>query len=286
MVNSDYPKASFSSGYKHLTPELTVYKNSFAYRWNLYKGLDSTLKFIQYDYKKNSGKSLSDTSLSFSLKNTHKKFLWDFLLAKHSAQDDFLSASLDLNYHFDGLALGVKSRYHNKTIQTPKLQENGLESSVDVSLRKVLTQRIQVALNYKNSDYTEQNGRKIGQSEQFQISSDYLLRTGYPDIKFNAYLNYNSYDEVVKNILPKNFTELGSQFSIGSSSQNTIHNSWRPFATLGIAMNNHYDLGTTVSIGLSGSVKGADHLSLMFDYSKGIDAIAKPYYGFHLGYKF
>ncbi len=286
MVNSDYPRASFSSSYKHLTPELTVYKNSFAYRWNLYKGLDSTLKFIQYDYKKNSGKSLSDTSLSFSLKNTHKKFLWDFLLAKHSAQDDFLSASLDLNYHFDGLALGVKSRYHNKTIQTPKLQENGLESSVDVSLRKVLTQRIQVALNYKNSDYTEQNGRKIGQSEQFQISSDYLLRTGYPDIKFNAYLNYNSYDEVVKNILPKNFTELGSQFSIGSSSENTIHNSWRPFATLGIAMNNHYDLGTTVSIGLSGSVKGADHLSLMFDYSKGIDAIAKPYYGFHLGYKF
>ena len=40
-------------------------------------------------------------------------------MAKHSGQDDFLSASLDLNYHFDGLALGVKSRYHNKTIQTP-----------------------------------------------------------------------------------------------------------------------------------------------------------------------
>jgi len=286
MVNSDYPRASFSSSYKHLTPQVTAYKNSFMYRWNLYKGLDSTLKFTQYDYSKNSGKSLSDKSLSFSLKNSHKKFLWDVMLAKHSSQNDFLSASLDLNYHFDGLALGVKSRYHNKTIQTPKLQENGLESSVDVSLRKVLSQRIQVALNYKSSDYSEQNGREIGQSEQFQISSDYLLRTGYPDIKFNAYMNYNRYDEVVKNILPRNFTELGSQFSIGTSSPNTIHNSWRPFATFGVAINNHYELGTSVSMGFTGSLKGADSLSLMFDYSKGIDAIAKPYYGFHLGYKF
>ena len=286
MVNSDYPRASFSSSYKHLTPQVTAYKNSFMYRWNLYKGLDSTLKFTQYDYKKNSEKSLSDKSLSFSLKNSHKKFLWDVMLAKHSGKNDFLSASLDLNYHFDGLALGVKSRYHNKTIQTPKLQENGLESSVDVSLRKVLSQRIQVALNYKNSDYSEQNGREIGQSEQFQISSDYLLRTGYPDIKFNAYINYNRYDEVVKNILPRNFIELGSQFSIGTSSQNTIHSSWRPFATFGVAINNHYELGTSVSMGFTGSLKGADSLSLMLDYSKGIDAIAKPYYGFHLGYRF
>jgi Tfp pilus assembly protein PilF len=286
MVNSDYPKASFSSAYKHLTPQLSLYKNSLAYRWNFYKGLNSTIKFTQYDYKKSSGKSLSDSSFSFSLKNSHKKFLWDVMLAKHLGQEDFLSASLAFNYNFDGLALGVKSSYHNKTTQTPRLQENGLESSVDMSLRKVLTQRIQVALNYKNSNYTEQNGREVGQSEQFQISSDYLLRAGYPDMRFNTYLNANRYDEVVKNILPKNFIEVGSQFSIGGSSQNTTHNSWRPFATLGIAINNHYELGTSVSMGFAGSLKGADSLSLMLDYSKGIDAIAKPYYGFHLRYKF
>jgi hypothetical protein len=99
-------------------------------------------------------------------------------------------------------------------------------------------------------------------------------------------MNYNRYDAVVKSILPKDFTELGSQIAIGSSSRNTIHTSWRPFATFGLAVNNHHDLGTSISMGLSGSLKGADSLDVMLDYSKGIDAIAKPYYGFHLGYRF
>ena len=281
MVNADYPKASFSSEYKHLTPTLMAYKNSFAYRWNLYKGIESTIGVTHYDYREE-----MDNALSFSLKNSHKKFLWDFMIAKHSSKEDYLSASLGLNYYFDGLELGVTSTYQNKTTQTPKLQQDGLESSIDLMLRKVVSQRIQVGLNYKKSEYLKQDGTDIGQSEQFQLSSDYLLRTGYPDIKFNAYINYNRYDEVVKNTLPKNFTELGSQFTIGSSSQNTIHNSWRPFATVGLALNNHHDLGTSASMGFSGSLKGADSLSLMLDYSKGIDAITKPYYGFHLGYKF
>ena len=286
IINSDYPKASFSSDYKHLTPQLSAYENRLEYRWNFYKGLTSTVKFTQFDYKQDTQKSLSDSAFSFSIKNAHKKFLWDVILAKHLTQDDFISASLGLNYNFDGLELGVKSRYHNKTTQTPKLQQDGLENSVDITLKKVLTQHLQVALKYKNSDYIEQNGNEIGQSKQFQISSDYLLRAGYPDIKLNTYINYNRYDEVVKNVLPKNFTEIGSQLSIGSSSQNSMHNSWRPFATFGLALNNHHDLGTSLSMGFSGALKGADNLSLTFDYSKGIDAIAKPYYGFHLRYKF
>ncbi len=286
MVNADYPKASFSSEYKHLTPTLKGYKNSIDYKWNLYKGLESTAKFTRYNYKENRDNPFLDSSFSLTLKNIDKTFLWDFMIAKHFSQNDYLSTSLDLNYHFDALTIGVKYSYQDKTMQTPSLQKEGLESSIDVTLKKVLTQGIQLTLSYKNSEYLQQDGTDIGQSEQFQLSSDYLLRTGYPDIKFNAYINYNRYDEMIKNSLPKNFTELGSQFTIGGSSKNTIHNSWRPFATVGLALNNHHDLGTSASMGFSGSLKGADSLSLMLDYSKGIDAIAKPYYGFHLGYRF
>ncbi|SFV56724.1 Extracellular Matrix protein PelB [hydrothermal vent metagenome] len=286
MVNADYPKASFSSNYKHLTPQLSAYKNSLSYRWNIYKGLESKVEFTHYDYKENSNKSLSDSSLAFTLKNSNKKFLWDFRVAKHSSQENFLSASLDLNYNFDTIALGVKSNYNSKTTQTPKLQENGLESSIDLTLRKSLTKRLQLALNYKNSEYTQQDDTDIGQSEQFGLSSDYLLKAGYPDIRFNSYINYNRYDETIKNSLPKDFIELGSQFSIGTSSKNTIHHSWRPFATFGLALNNHHELGTSASFGFSTSLKGADSFSLMFDYSKGVDAISKPYYGLGLGYRF
>ena len=107
-------------------------------------------------------------------------------------------------------------------------------------------------------------------------------------MKFNSYISQNRYDEVIKNggSLPNDFIEFGSQFSIGSASKDTLHRSWRPFATIGLALNDHNNLGTSLSLGVSGSLKGKDRLNIMFDYSKGIDAISQPYYGVSLGYNF
>jgi hypothetical protein len=286
MVNGEYPKAKFSSKYKHISTELSAIENNLAYAWNAYKGIEAKVLLSYYDYQNSNGRDRYDSSFGVEFKNQHKKFLWDISLSKYSSEESFNSAMLELKYRFDALELGVKSTYQNRTTQTPYLQMNGIEDSNELSLKKVLTSSLQLSAKYKKSRYKRKNREYLGKSEHFQFSSDYMLRAGYPDIRLNNYVNYNRYDHVVQNILPKNFTELGSQFSIGSSSQHTIHNSWRPFATFGIAVNNNYDFGTSLSMGVSGSLKGADSLSLMFDYSKGIDAIAKPYYGVHLDYRF
>ena len=155
-----------------------------------------------------------------------------------------------------------------------------------MTLKKVLTQPIHIGLNYKKSSYKLQNMEHIGESEQFQISSDYMLRAGYPDIRFNNYINYNSYNNIEEKLLPKNFTEVGSQISIGTSSKDTIHNSFRPFATFGLALNSSLNMGTSLSFGVSGSLNGGDTLKATIDYSKGIDTISQPYYGFKLNYGF
>jgi tetratricopeptide (TPR) repeat protein len=286
MINGAYPKSSFSSKYRHLTPTLSAIESRVGYSFTLYKGIESKFLFSHYSYKEKNRKKLSDSSFGLSLKNSHKKFLWDISLSKHNSEESFISAMIDLKYRFDSLELGIKSTYQNKTTQTPYLQTDGMENSTELTLKKVLSQPIQLSLNYKKNSYTLQNKRKIGDSEHFQISGDYLLRTGYPDIKFNGYVNYNSYDNRVENLLPKNFTEIGSQVSIGTSSKNTIHNSFKPFASLGLAVNNRYDIGTSLSFGLSGALNGGDIVTATVDYSKGIDAISEPYYGFHLGYEF
>ena len=288
MVNGDYPKAKFSSKYKHLTPTLSLIEHKASYRWNIYKGIESEFSWSHYGYKNKGNSNITEDSLSLSLKNSHKKLLWNFSLAKHHSKDNFISALLDLNYRSSEFEVALKSIYQNKTTQTPLLQIEGMESGFEFNVRKVLTQRIQMGLKYKNSHYKHQNGREIGSSEQLQLSADYLLRTGYPDMRFNVYVGQNHYDEVVidKALLPKDFIEIGSQFSIGTGSKNTIHNSWRPFATVGMAMNNHQDVGTSLSLGLSASLRGEDSLSIMLDYSKGIDAIAEPYYGVSLDYRF
>ena len=286
MINRDYPKAKFSTKYKHLTSTLSAIESRASYRWNLYKGVESEFVWKHYDYRDDNHGNRSDNSLSLSLRNSDKKFFWSLLLARHNSKNSFTSALLDLKYRSSEFEVGLKSKYQIKTTETPELQVNGMQSGFELSFRKVLTQRIQLGVTYKNSTYTHQDGSKVGSSEHLQLSGDYLLRTGYPDIRFNAYLSQNHYDEVSKPIFPKDFIELGSQFSIGGASQNTINRSWRPFTTLGVAINNHQDIGTSIAVGLSGSLKGEDTLSVKFDYSKGIDAIAEPYYGVSLDYRF
>jgi hypothetical protein len=162
-----------------------------------------------------------------------------------------------------------------------------MESGLELGLKKLLTQRVQVAMSYKQSEFKYQNRDKVGSGEQLQLSADYIFRSGYPDIKFNAYLNHNSFkNSMAHRFLPKDFIEFGSQLSVGGLSRDTFHRSWKPFGTLGFAINNHQDIGSSLSLGVSGVVKGEDILEIMLDYSKGVDTITSPYYGFHLNYQF
>ena len=287
MIHNDYPKTKISSAYKQLTENLFAIENSFAHRWNLYKDVESKVLFKHYNYQQNIAKDRRDSSLEFALKNnSHQKFLWDVSVASHHSENDFLSANFKLMYKLDDLEFELKSKYQNKSNQTPQLQLIGLENSLNLNLKKILSSRVQLGVNYKKSKYKQVDKKSIGKSEHLQLSGDYLLRAGYPDMKFNTYVSMNRYDEVGSSLLPHDFIELGSQFSIGKASEGKIQRAWRPFGSLGVAMNNHQDIGTSFSMGLSRSVNRADSLSLMFEYSKGIDAIAYPYYGLHLDYQF
>ena len=287
MINSDYPKTEFSSNYKHLTPNISAFEYHLSYRWHIYKGLMSKISFNQYKYRQEEMGDIDDNTLSFALRNSNKRFLWGLSINRHNTKNSFTSASLNLSYSLNEFELALKSKYQNKTTQTEKLQAEGMKSSMELSLKKVLSQRIQVSMSYNNSNYKYQNKEKIGSSTQLQFNANYLLRTGYPDMRLNAYLSQNRYkNRMIQPFLPKDFIELATQLSIGSSSKDTINRSWRPFGTVGFAINNHNDIGTSLSLGLSGSVKGEDILNIMLDYSKGIDAITSPYYGFHLNYKF
>ena len=287
MISRDYPKSTLLLNYKHLTSNISEFEKIVTHRWNLYSGLEAKVSLKSYEYKQNNRGDSRDNLLSFSLKNSDKRFIWDFSLSRHFTDKSFTSASLNLNYNINGFELALKSKYQEKTTQTPKLQVDGMQSGVKLSLKKLLSQRIQVGMSYSMNDYKFQNSKSIGSSQHLQINSNYTLRAGYPDIKFSAYLSSNSYkNSMIERFLPQNFMELGTQCTIGSSSKGTIHRSWKPFGTVGIAINSNNSIGTSLSLGISSTISGSDILNLIFDYSKGIDAITSPYYGFHMDYQF
>ncbi len=287
MVNRDYPKGELSSKYKRLSPKISMIENGISYRWQLYKGVESKFSYTRYKYQRKKDRDLKDDTLALSLKNSDKKFLWDFTIASHRADNSFISSKLNLKYKLSDITLGIESKYQNKTKQTPKLQTQAMEDSISLKLNRPLSKRVQLSLIHRESRYKNQDKNILGSSSHTQLSTNYLLRAGYPDIRFNWYLTNNEYENRANyNLLPSDFSEFGTQLSIGSSAKDRIQRSWRPFGALGLVINNKKDIGTSLSLGLSGSLRGEDSFSLAVDYSKGIDMVSSPSYGVHLKYNF
>jgi len=286
MIKDNDFRGKIHSKYTQLSDKITAIESQVYYRWQLFKGVESKLSFTQYRYQQ-SPTTTTDNTLAFTLKNSHKKFLWDFTLEQHHANHDFLSASLNTQYKLSDLTIGLNAKYQNKTEQTADFQANAMMNAFEFTLNKPLSHRIQVGASYKENSYQYQDNTKLGNSQHLQLNGNYLLRAGYPDININGYLTINQYDFWVENhLFPKDFSELGTQLSMGSSTKESFHRSWRPFGTLGLSVNNHQNIGTALSFGLAGMVNREDALNLQFNYSNGIGSISNPVYGASFNYRF
>jgi hypothetical protein len=286
MVNRDYPKGDMKVKYSNLSKVILAISEQVSYRWHLFKGIESKFSFDRYKYIDQKGEDFRDNKLGIALRNSHKRLIWNFEIAKHFAQKDFISSILDINYRNSEIQLGVKVKYHTKTAQTNLLHMIGIQNSVQVTAKRQISKRFGVGASYKESDFMVQDRRSIGKGRELKLSANYLFRAGYPDIQLTTYLLINRFRDVKRNLLPKQYMELGSQLSIGAINSKTIHRDWRPFGIFGLSINDTQNIGTTLSLGLSGEVMGEDVLSFSFDYGKGIDMITSPSYGLSMDYRF
>ncbi len=281
MIANDYPNTSASLSYKRLSPKLSLKEQRIQYRWQLYPNISLNFGIKNHNYTHN-----SDTELALTLKKKDQNLAWEATLEQHHSQENFLGTKLKGSYQFKNFEIALRANYHTKTTQSPKLQALGREKSLHLQLNNRLSQRLTLGVSHKRSDYHLQAGSHIGQAQISQLSLNYLLRAGYPDIRFNGYLSHQNYDRYVEGFLPKDFSEIGTRLSIGEGGSHKLHQSWRPFGSLGLALNNHHELGSSLSLGVSSSLQGADSLRLMFDYSKGIDMLSEASYGMRMEYRF
>ncbi len=286
MVNRDFPKGNIKTKYKNLSKSIDLIEERVSYRWSLYKGIESKFSFNQYRYIKKKSKDLLDSKIGISINNSHKNFIWKFEIAKHFAQKDFISSLLDLSYQNSEFRVEVKAKYQNKTNQTTQLQMIGIQNSIKVTVTRKLSKRVAIGVSYRNSQYKTQTKDDMGGVQELKVSASYLVRGGYPDMHLSTYMLISRFRDVKKDILPKNYTELGTQVSIGAVKNQEIHRDWRPFGLFGLSINNRQDIGTSLSLGVSGEVMGEDLLNLSFDYSKGINMISYPSYGVNINYRF
>lgn len=282
MMNDEYLNTQVDLKKKYLGAKFQVEETTFSYQWKLYQNIKSSISIKHYIYKETSKQNKKQTAFEIAFKNSKEKFLWDFSLVKVKAKKDFLSSSLNLAYNFHNIHVNLDSKYQNKTTLTPQLEKNALENALALNIQVNINRRSSFAFFAKKSEFKILDGLNLGTAEQLKVSANYLLRSGYPDISFNTYLNHNKFSKSIA----QDFSELGIASSIGVTRQKSLNSSWKPFGTIALAINDEQNLGASLSLGISKILSTNDSLDLLFNYYNGIGVISEPIYGLNVKYRF
>ena len=267
---------------KHLNSQLEVKEESFTYQWRLYQQLKANITLTKEKYSSTKQTNKTDKSVEVALKNSNSKLLWNFALAYNSSHNDFISSRLNIGYNLYPFQVTLNSKYHNKSEVTPFLERNGMENALGVNILATINQRVSLSFLHQKSHYFKQNGDFLGKGESTQLSANYTLRFGYPDIHFNSYLSHNTFTPTIA----QDFSEFGVSASIGTSRQDSFNHGWRPFGTVGMAINDNYNVGASLSLGISKIVDGKDSLDIVLNYSNGVGVVSEPIYGVSIRYRF
>ncbi len=267
---------------KHLNSQLDVKEESFTYQWRLYQSLKANITLTKEKYSSTKQANKTDKSVEVTLKNSNSKLLWDFALAYNSSHNDFISSRLNIGYNLYPFQVTLNSKYHNKSEVTPLLERNGMENALGVNILATINQRVSLSFLHQKSHYFKQNGDFLGEGESTQLSANYTLRFGYPDIHFNSYLSHNTFTTTIA----QDFSEFGVSASVGTSRQDSFNHGWKPFGTVGMAINDNYNVGASLSLGISKIVDGKDSLDIVLNYSDGVGVVSEPIYGATVLYRF
>jgi len=275
-------KGNLSFKKTHLSNSESVDEFNMGYEWKIYKNLLTRLSFTNDQYKSKLLPNLSEQSYEVRLRNSEEKLLWEFTLGEHQAQESYLSSALNLNYALYPLRLNFNAKYHNKTELTPQLQRDGVEDALAINLHHQVTQRFSWSLFAQESQFRKQNSHYLGKATQLQLHANYILRTDYPNLVLESYFSNNKLSPTIA----ENFSELGTTLRIGNAKQSTLNKKWQPFGSIGLAMNDHQTMGTSLSLGVSKMINKKNSLDVLLNYSKGVGVISEPLYGASLEYRF
>jgi len=155
-------------------------------------------------------------------------------------------------------------------------------------------------VTYNRNIYTSQDNVNIGTGNYITASLNHQVRNGYPDINLDLFTDYGSYSEnsgskgvidrlqnTQVNVLPKDFYNLGVNFSYGMQNSHIYTRVWRPYFEASTYYNselNSFSFGA--SAGYGGKVYSQDHLVISTEYTNSVSGIGGSIFEIFLRYEF
>ena len=155
-------------------------------------------------------------------------------------------------------------------------------------------------VTYNRNAYTSQDNVKIGTGNYITASLSHQIRNGYPDINLGLFTDYGSYSENSRSkgvinrlqntqadVLPKDFYDLGVNFSYGMQNSKIYTRVWRPYFELSSYYNSELQaLSYGLSGGYGGKIYTQDHLVLSAEYTSDVNGIGGSIFEIFLRYEF
>ena len=286
LINDEFPKSKFSINSEHLSSEVSLNSLEFSTKYALNPNLDLGINLLQNNYIQKHKTNVTERALGFSLANHNSDFLWSLNLGRYFGDYHYNNAQLMLHYNFKNSSVELNLKNNSETLLTPTLQIYGLEDSISLDFTYDINERNIFGASYTQSDYHLKDGKFLGKGDIVQLSTTHLFRLGYPDITLFNHVNIENFNFENRNMGLSSFTEVGSEITLGANAKNQLQKSWKPYMSLGMALNDHKQVGSSLTVGAAGMAYQADKLDLSLRYIKGVNNLDEELYGAYLDYSF
>jgi len=155
-------------------------------------------------------------------------------------------------------------------------------------------------LRYDANSYTSQDNVAIGSGNYFSANLGYQIRNGYPDLHIGIFSDAGVYQENAGSkgvmdrlqdgnfkVLPKDFYNLGVNFSYGMQNSEIYTRVWRPYFEGSSYYNSELgDFTYGFSAGYGGKVYSQDHLVIGTEYTNSVSGVGGNILEIFLRYEF
>jgi len=187
-----------------------------------------------------------------------------------------------------------------KSDETTQLLLGGKKDRLSLGGKITILKSTTLDFLYEMNRFNSQDNVYLGSGNYARVILGHQIRNGYPDMRIATFADYGNYNETSgskgvidklqkKNnkVLPKQFYNLGLNFTYGMANSDIYTRVWRPYIDVSSYYNSEIkDYSYSVNSGYGGKIWNQDHLILGASYSESVNGIGGTVFNIFLKYQF
>jgi len=184
--------------------------------------------------------------------------------------------------------------------ESTQLLLGGKKDMLSLGLVYNIVNSTSLEFRYDKNKYSSQDNVAVGNGNYFTANLGYQIRNGYPDLHVGIFSDGGIYSEnsgskgVIDKlqdgtykVLPRDFYNLGANFSYGMQNSEIYTRVWRPYFEGSIYYNSEInDMTFGMSAGYGGKVYSQDHLVIGTEYTNSVSGVGGSILEVFLRYEF